>query len=313
MVRLGEPLWRAAGAQRLYLEFPGDPVTVADVLQRLHEDYPGFAAAYRGEGLRRALPYNVYVNARVVRPGEEASRTLADGDKVYFFLPAVGGSGVAVPLPRAFYLRPTLEVARSLLGQRLVRVLDGRRVGGRIVEVEAYVGEDDLASHAARGRTGRNRTMYGHGGLAYVYFIYGMHYCLNVVTEAEGYPAAILIRGLEPLEGVDVMQRLRGGRPRHELASGPARLCQALAIDHGLDGHDLTLGVELWLEAGAAVPDASVRTTPRINVTGDAQARQVPWRWLIRSGLGALQERPELIAAQQEGDAGVHRRSEQEG
>jgi DNA-3-methyladenine glycosylase len=313
MVRLGEPLWRAAGVQRLYLEFPGDTVTVAEVLRRLHDEYPDFAAAYRGDAFRRPVPYNVYVNARTVRPGEEASRTLADGDKVYFFLPAVGGSVEAAPLPRSFYLRPTLEVARSLLGQRLVRVLHGRRLSGRISEVEAYVGEEDLASHAARGRTGRNRTMYSRGGLAYVYFIYGMHYCLNVVTEAEGYPAAILIRGLEPLEGVDVMQSLRGGRSRHELASGPARLCQALAIDRNLDGHDLTLGTELWLEAGAAVPGASVRTTPRINVTGDVQARQAPWRWLVSPELGPLQERPDLLAAQEEGDAAVHGHPEEEG
>lgn len=314
MVRLGEPLWRAVGVQRLYLEFDEPPVTVAEVLSRLHAEYPDFAAAYRGDAFKRPLPYNVYVNARRVGAGEEGRRRLEDGDKVYFFLPAVGGRAEAVPLPRPFYLRPTLEVARSLLGQRLVRVLDGQRLAGRITEVEAYVGEDDLASHAARGRTGRNRTMYGRGGLAYVYFIYGMHYCLNVVTEAEGYPAAILIRSMEPLEGVEAMRRLRKGRPVGELTSGPARLCQALAIDRALDGHDLTLGVELWLEADGAVTDAWVRRTPRVNVVGDARARQTPWRLVVSRGLlGAAEKGEELLAAHQEGNGGVDGCAEREG
>ena len=134
MVRLGEPLWRAVGVQRLYLEFDEEPVTVAEVLSRLHAQYPEFAAAYRGDAFKRPLPYNVYVNARKVEPGDEARRALADGDKVYFFLPAVGGGSAARPLPRSFYLRPTLEVARSLLGQRLVRSLDGRRLAGRITD-----------------------------------------------------------------------------------------------------------------------------------------------------------------------------------
>jgi DNA-3-methyladenine glycosylase len=141
-----------------------------------------------------------------------------------------------------------------------------------------------------------------------------MHYCLNVVTETEGYPAAILIRGMEPLEGVAEMRRLRQGRPVGELTSGPARLCQALAIDRALDGHDLTLGVGLWLEADGAVPDAWVQRTPRINVTGDARARQTPWRLVVSRGLlGAAQEGEELLAPRQEGHGGVDGCAEQEG
>lgn len=282
MVRLGEPLWRVADTFRLYLEFTEDSVTVADVLARLAATYSGFDAAYRGQDLRRAMPYQVFVNARIVSPGTEAQRQLVDGDKVYIFLPAVGGQDVQ-PLPQSFYLRPTLEVARDLLGRRLVRWLDGRRISGRIVEVEAYVGESDQASHAARGRTDRNRAMYGPGGLAYVYFIYGMYHCLNVVTEAAGFPAAVLVRSVEPLEGMEAMAERRPGQPVRSLANGPGKLCQAMGIDRRLDGHDLTAGAELWLEAGQPVLDAEVQATPRVNVIGDAQARTAPWRFLAVS------------------------------
>lgn len=279
MVRLGEPLWRSVGAQRLDLEFADGPVTVADVVARLAATYPSFATAYRGEGLGRDLPYNLFVNARQVPSGQERAHELVDGDKVYFFLPVVGGSAV-VALPRSFYLRPTLEVARSLLGQLLVRSVNGQRLSGRICEVEAYIGEDDRASHAARGRTERNRAMYGPGGTAYVYFIYGMHYCLNVVTEAEGFPAAVLIRSIEPVEGVHLMAARRPGQPQSRLADGPAKLCQALAIGRSLDGHDLTTGTDLWLEPGDPVPDDQVLVTPRVNVVGDERARTALWRYV---------------------------------
>ena len=190
-VRLGEPITRVVGALRVSLQFASEPATVADVLRRLTSEYPGFEAAFRGDGIGHVNPYRVYVNARQVTAGEEDRWLLTDGDKVYIFLPAAGGQDG--PLPQGFYARPTLEVARDLLGRRLVRCIDGQRLGGRITEVEAYVGEDDKASHAARGRTDRNRPMYSAPGLAYVYFIYGMYFCLNVVTEREGFAAAILI------------------------------------------------------------------------------------------------------------------------
>lgn len=112
-------------------------------------------------------------------------------------------------LQRDFFARDTLTVARELLGQRLVRILGDMRLSGYIVEVEAYIGEDDQASHAHPGRTARNATMYGPPGHAYVYLIYGMHHCLNIVTDREGYPAAILLRALEPLEGIPLMERDR--------------------------------------------------------------------------------------------------------
>jgi len=195
-------------------------------------------------------------------------------------------------LSRDFFACDTLTVARELLGHRLVRVLDGERLSGRIVEVEAYVGEDDQASHASCGPTRRNAPMYGLPGHAYVYFIYGMHHCLNVVAEREGYPAAVLFRALEPLEGIEVMRTLRSpepvegrraGVPDVRLTSGPARLCQALEIDREFDGADLCApDALLFLEEDAAVPDEAVATGPRIGVRGDEVARTAPWRFYVR-------------------------------
>jgi DNA-3-methyladenine glycosylase len=281
LVRLGEPIRRLAGSIFVPLDFEAATISVADVLARLATAYPGFETTLRGDDLGRPSPYQIFVNARRVPAGDEAQTLLAAGDRVSIFLPAVGGAD-STPLPRSFYLRPTLDVARDLLGRTLVRVLDGQRLAGRISEVEAYIGEDDLASHAARGLTPRNRAMYGHGGLAYVYLIYGMYHCLNVVTEAEGFPAAALIRGMQPLEGVAAMQANRAGRPGAGLADGPAKLCQALAIDRRLDGHDLTAGVGLWLEPGEPAPDSVIAATARVNVGGDQHARTIPWRFVLR-------------------------------
>ena len=164
-------------------------------------------------------------------------------------------------------------------------------MSGRIVEVEAYIGEEDQASHARFGRTKRNAPMYGPPGHAYVYFIYGMHHCFNVVTEREGYPAAVLIRALEPLEGLEEMRVRRwseptdepGGRPDTRLTSGPARLCQALDIDRHFDGADLCApDALLFLEEEASIPDEDVVTGPRIGVRGDEVAVTIPWRFYVR-------------------------------
>ena len=186
-------------------------------------------------------------------------------------------------LERTFFARDTLTVARGLLGQRLVRVLGGERASGLIVEVEAYVGEEDRASHARSGRTARNSAMYGPAGHAYVYFIYGMHHCLNVVTERDGFPAAVLIRALEPVEGVDAMRPRRSGRDGVDLTSGPARLCQALEIDRSLDGADLCAPEAcLYVEVDEGVPDEAVDSGPRVGVRGDGAARGAPWRIFVR-------------------------------
>jgi DNA-3-methyladenine glycosylase len=186
-------------------------------------------------------------------------------------------------LPRDFFARDTRRVARELLGQRLVRRWQGRRLSGRIVETEAYVGEADAASHASCGPTERNAPMYGPPGHAYVYLIYGMYHCFNVVTERVGYPAAILIRALEPCEGLAVMRWRRDGRPDRELTDGPGKLCQAMDIDRAFTGADLCAPeAELFLVADTPIPAARVVTGPRIGVRGDETALQIPWRFYVK-------------------------------
>jgi DNA-3-methyladenine glycosylase len=181
-------------------------------------------------------------------------------------------------LPRSFYARPTLEVARSLLGVRLVRLLDGQRLSGLVIEVEAYVGEQDLGCHAKAGLTPRTRVMYGPPGHAYIYFTYGMHWLLNVVTEAEGFPAAVLIRAIQPKEGLQVIRQRRGGRDTR----GPAKLTRALGVDGSLNGVDLCARESgLWLEAGRQVPDSSVTIGPRVGLnTVPEPWKSIPWRFL---------------------------------
>jgi DNA-3-methyladenine glycosylase len=186
-------------------------------------------------------------------------------------------------LPTEFYARSTLDVARDLLNKRLVRRLEGKRLSGRIVEVEAYIGTEDGASHARFGKTERNAAMFGPPGHAYVYLIYGVHHCLNVVTEEVGRAAAILIRALQPEEGLEIQQKNRGDRPIAVLTNGPGKLCQALAIDLRFDQTDLTgPDTDLWLEDAPRLPVDAVATSPRVNVTGDEYARTVPWRWYVK-------------------------------
>ena len=194
--------------------------------------------------------------------------------------------------PRAFFARPTLDVARDLLGSLLVRRLDGTRVAGRIVEVEAYIGPDDSACHAARGRTARNEVMFGPPGRAYVYFTYGMHWMLNVVTEVEGFPAAILIRAVEPVAGLEAMRRRRDGVPDRLLASGPARLCQAFSIDRSLNGADLVAGGELYLQRGEPLGAGDVEASPRIGVDY-ARRRDREARWRLFAAASAWVSRPQ--------------------
>lgn len=192
-----------------------------------------------------------------------------------------------IRLPRTFFERDSATVARALLGQRLVRVLDGQRVGGLICETEAYGGADDQASHAYR-RTPRSAIMYGPPGYAYVYFIYGMHFCLNAVTEADGQPGAVLIRAIAPDEGITIMRSRRvrvsehSERSDHNLTDGPGKLCQALGIARAQNGIDLTASAELFVEAGGAVADDQVVITPRIGVRGDELARGRLWRYVWR-------------------------------
>jgi DNA-3-methyladenine glycosylase len=184
------------------------------------------------------------------------------------------------PLARSFYDRPTLTVARELLGNRLVRVLDGRRLSGIITEAEAYIGEQDLGCHAKAGKTPRTAVMYGPAGHAYIYFTYGMHWCLNVVTEREGFPAAVLIRAIQPLEGVEWISARRHGRD----TDGPAKLTQALGIDGALNALDLCEPAGgLWIEADLPISDQDILVGPRVGLnTVPEPWKSIPWRFQKR-------------------------------
>ncbi|MGH2675876.1 MAG: DNA-3-methyladenine glycosylase [Actinomycetota bacterium] len=176
-------------------------------------------------------------------------------------------------MPRRFYARDPVEVAGDLVGRVLVRELDGERLVGRVVEAEAYA-PDDPASHTFRGRTPRNATMFGPPGHAYVYISHGIHHCLNLTT---GDAAAVLVRALEPLEGLEGMARRRGtGEPRL-LCAGPGRLCQAMGITLAENGRDLVRRAGLWLAQGERA--AAVVSTPRV---GLSVAMDVPWRFVER-------------------------------
>jgi DNA-3-methyladenine glycosylase len=186
-------------------------------------------------------------------------------------------------IPTDFFSRPTLTVARALLGQRLVREVDGIRLSGLIVETEAYIGPADSANHASKGRTPRTAVMFGPPGRAYIYLIYGMYHMLNFVTEPDGFPAAVLIRAIEPDEGRAMMQANRpAARKSVNLTNGPGKLCQALQIDAGLNNFDVTLGQNLWLESTSLPPDDIIATGPRIGIGYAApQDQAAPWRfWL---------------------------------
>jgi len=172
-------------------------------------------------------------------------------------------------LPRPFYERPTLTVAKELLGKYLVRRGEAGLLAGRIVEVEAYVGPEDRASHASRGKTKRTEVMFGKAGITYVYLIYGMYHCFNIVTEQEGYPAAILVRAVELESG--------------ELVDGPGRLCRRFAIERVHTWHDLTLGEQLWVEdRGEKISAKKILRVPRIGVDYAGEWAGKPWRFRLK-------------------------------
>ncbi len=211
------------------------------------------------------------------------------------------------PLPAEFYRRATLEVAADLLGKIFCRVTEGGLLAARIVEVEAYHQEGDMAAHSFNGKTSRNEVMFLPGGHLYVYFTYGMHYCMNVVTESESRGAAVLIRGMQPLAGIDIMRRNRGERNRDagtrgtrahgaasrartvghiDLTNGPAKCCQAFGIDRGHNGVLLTGGDISILDAPSLTP-GQISCSGRIGIK---KSRELPWRffengskWVSRS------------------------------
>ncbi len=186
-------------------------------------------------------------------------------------------------LPRSFFARDAVTLARDLLGRILAHDLPEGRVAGRIVEVEAYRGPADLAAHTARGRrTPRNEVMWGPPGHAYVYFVYGMHYCANVVAAVDGVPEAVLIRAVEPLEGIDILRARRGGdHPEPRLAAGPANLCRAFGIDRDRNGADLLRG-PLTILPGTPVPPARRGRTRRIGVDYAGEWALRLWRFIVK-------------------------------
>lgn len=189
-------------------------------------------------------------------------------------------------LPRSFYTRAdVLRVARELLGKRLIaRAPDGARVGGLIVETEAYMAPEDKASHAYNNRrTPRTEMMFAEGGVAYVYLIYGIHKQFNVVTNREGAPHAVLIRALEPAEGLEWMRKRRGVEDVLKLTSGPGKLCQALGVERDYNGEDLS-GERVWIEdVGLNVRRAHIATGPRIGIHYAAEYAVKPWRFMVKN------------------------------
>jgi DNA-3-methyladenine glycosylase len=185
-------------------------------------------------------------------------------------------------LSTSFFERPVLEVARGLLGMHLVHLMNGTRVGGIIVETEAYRGEEDLACHARAGLTKRTAVMYGPSGHAYVYFNYGLHWLLNIVTGPTGFPAAVLLRGIIPAEGLEMIATRRGNQKQSQWCNGPAKICQALDIDGRFNGRDLcSPESELWIEKGQPTPEHWISRGPRVGIKNVPEPwRSIPWRFL---------------------------------
>lgn len=193
-------------------------------------------------------------------------------------------------LPRSFYLADTQEVAKNLLNKYLVHKIGGKLLIGKIVEVEAYIGPEDKAAHSYNNlRTARNEVMYGPPGFAYVYLIYGMYYCMNVVTEKPGKPAAVLIRAVEPVKGIEEMAFNRYGKKTKglkkncllNLTNGPGKLCQSLGISKKNYGDDLT-GDLLSIYADFQTPKPEIISTPRINIGYAEEAVHHPWRFYVK-------------------------------
>jgi DNA-3-methyladenine glycosylase len=184
-------------------------------------------------------------------------------------------------LTREFFSQDAVKVARALLGKCLVNQTDGWRISGIIVETEAYRGTEDLGCHARAGLTARTQVMFGPPGHAYVYFTYGMHWMLNFVVEAEGYPAAVLIRSLVTVEGQEIVAARRKGQPTPSWTDGPAKICQALAIDGRLNGLDVCAeGSVLSVFSGMAIPDSRVTTGARVGLKNVPEPwKSIPWRF----------------------------------
>ena len=191
-------------------------------------------------------------------------------------------------LSQSFLQKPTLDVAQALLGKYLVVRLGKNILAGKIVETEAYIGEDDLACHASKGRTPRTEMLYQKAGTAYVYLVYGMYHCFNIVTEHADFPSAVLIRAVEPTEGIEEMQKRRRQKALHNLASGPGKLCMALGITKRINGKTV-LGSALYIEdRGEIVPQKDIIKAKRVGVDYAKHCKDYRWRFYIKgNGFGS--------------------------
>ncbi len=186
-------------------------------------------------------------------------------------------------LRRDFFNRNTLIAAQELLGKFIVRKIGKQKLAGKIVEVEAYNGPEDLASHASRGQTPRNSIMFGHPGFSYVYLIYGVSHCFNIVTEDHGYPAAVLIRAVEPVEGIEVMKGFRKSKEEKNLTNGPGKFCQAFKVDKNLNEMDLVMNNELWIEdRGEKIGKKDMIAAKRIGVDYAKEYKDKLWRYYVK-------------------------------
>lgn len=184
-------------------------------------------------------------------------------------------------IKREFYTRDGISVAKDLLGKVLVKRHKDELLKGRIVETEAYLGPEDKGSHAYEGRkTKRTNAMYGIGGTSYVYLIYGMYYCFNVVANIEDVPHAVLVRALEPMEGIEEMMHLRGIGGGNHLTSGPGKLCEALGITKDDNNVDMVISDDMWIEDDGYIPER-VRESKRIGIDYAREYRDKPWRYYI--------------------------------
>jgi len=186
-------------------------------------------------------------------------------------------------LDKDFFNQDTQKTAQELLGKTLVRIVDRKVLTGIICETEAYIGLQDKASHASRGRTKRTETMFGESGVWYVYMIYGFYYCLNIVTEKKDYPAAVLIRAIEPKRGIKIMKENRKTDNIRNLTSGPGKLCQAMGIDKKDNGTSAFKKDKLYIQEGIKIPENNIVKTKRIGVDYAGVWKDKPLRFYIKN------------------------------
>jgi DNA-3-methyladenine glycosylase len=186
-------------------------------------------------------------------------------------------------LKRDFFQQNTIAVAKQLRGKFIVRKIGKQTLVGKIVETEAYRGFHDLASHAHKGKTARNAVMFDEGGYSYIYLVYGMYHCFNIITEKKDYPAAVLIRAVEPIEGLALMKKNRKTDELKNLCSGPAKFCQAFALTKKQSGIDLSKSKEIWLEdRGNKIKNSEIVKTKRVGIDYSGHCREWPWRFYLK-------------------------------